>query len=173
MVPSFRLPPYLITEAASFFETSAQCTRPHGGTFHRACFCHWAVVTTLSVYGGRLTFSEVPVSLGNVTWSFGAADLTCRRRGRRQGDTDCCTQLLVTTCTNLSPHHSSYFFLVLLLAASRFLLLSSFISLSFFSASRTSFRYCCSLCGMCSENADCGLLTCDLVRSGRATYHCL
>jgi len=101
-------------EAANFFETSAHCIRQHGGTFHRACFCHWVGVTTQSVDGGRLTFSEVPVRLGGVTSSFGAADLTCRRH--RVVAT--ATQLLVTTCTNLSPHHPSYFFLVLLFAAS-------------------------------------------------------
>jgi hypothetical protein len=115
----FTLSPTLMMEAASFFETSAQCTRPHGGTFHRACVCLCVgVVTTQSVDGGRRTFSEVPVRHGGVTSSFGAADLTSRRHRVVATATHCCTQLLVTTCTNLSPHHPSYFFLVLLFAAS-------------------------------------------------------
>jgi len=79
-------------EAASFFETSTQCTRPHGGTLHRACFCHWVEVTTQSEDGGRLTFSEVPVRLGGVTSSFGAADLTCRRHR------------VVATATQIAAH---------------------------------------------------------------------
>jgi hypothetical protein len=79
-------------EAASFFETSAQFTRPHGGTFPRACLCHWVGVTTLSVHDGRLTFSEVPVRLGGVTSSFGAADLTCRRHR------------VVATATQIAAH---------------------------------------------------------------------
>jgi hypothetical protein len=51
--------------------------------------------------------------------------------------------------------------------------LSFSLFLSFFSVPRNSFRYCCSLCDIWSENADCGLLTCDPVRSGRATFCCL
>ena len=79
-----------------------------------------------------------------------------------------------TTCTTLGPTPIPLRTIPLISSSSSYSLQADFFFffLSFLSVSRNSLTYCCSLCAIWSENADCGLLTCDPVQSGMTTYRC-